>query len=429
MARKAFSLDYDIERDVDRVAAVKQILDSLEKTPSNADLELMGNYIMYGRGEDGKNSVQRGETLEQTKFSSWKRESDKFSSLDEFLENPLNDQGILQPAVGEKKVYVKRTTQIRRPKYDKNGNIIDRGHMDIPFMQQQWEAIDRLQHLLNVSEGKEPPDEHTAPLSSPLQVYRLRHTLIDVRRHQFYILDAYQPQIHFLNVKPNKTPTIDFNQDSAYWIPIEEWQDRVDHRLVSTISQDLSDYETKEDAEGHMWVRWVVRHQAFDWENQQHIATLLLHYSSIYQQTWDKPDSWGRTLIFDFDRYFDMCGFSPIEEYIVTRKIDKASHPQIEQEVYEKFGVKWSQSSISTLLNRRVPRTMAAMATRTRLMVEYPKRMTCRKCGRDLPAHKLFFPPSHNYRTGFDSCCRECDKKMRELRAWAKEVMARVGQA
>lgn len=426
MARKAFNLDYDIERDVDRVEAVKQILDNLETTPSNADLELMGNYIMYGRGEDGKNSVQRGETLEQAKFSSWKREADKFTSLDAFLENPLNDQGLLQPAVGEKKVYLKRTTQIRRPKYDKDGNIIDRGHMDIPFMREQWEAIDKLQHLLNVSEGKEPPDEQTAPLTSPLQIYRLRHTLIDVRRHQFYILDAYCPQIRFLNVKPNKTPTIDFNQDSAYWITLEDWQDRVQHRLVSTISQNLSDYETREDTDGRTWIRWVVRHQAFDWENQQHIATLMLHYSSIYQQTWDKPDSWGRTLIFDFDRYFDMCGFSPVEEYIVTRRIDKANLPQISQDVQDKFGVQWSTSSISSLVNRRVPRAMAAAATRNRLIVEYPKRMVCRQCGCSFPAHRLFFPPSSNYRTGFNSCCRECDKKKRDLRVESKEVMSRV---
>ena len=56
--KKPFSLDWDnIERDVDRLAAVKDILDKLEKNPSSSDLELMANYILYGKDENGLNAV------------------------------------------------------------------------------------------------------------------------------------------------------------------------------------------------------------------------------------------------------------------------------------------------------------------------------------------------------------------------------------
>jgi len=55
--KKAYSLDYEIERDVDRCQAVYDILDSLDKTPSNLELEQMASYILYGKDEEGQNAV------------------------------------------------------------------------------------------------------------------------------------------------------------------------------------------------------------------------------------------------------------------------------------------------------------------------------------------------------------------------------------
>jgi len=37
--KKQYDLDYTIERDTDRVAAIYDILDKLEKNPNNTDLE------------------------------------------------------------------------------------------------------------------------------------------------------------------------------------------------------------------------------------------------------------------------------------------------------------------------------------------------------------------------------------------------------
>ena len=46
MAKKQYSLDYNIERDIDRLAAVEDILDNLETHPTNNDLELMASFIL-----------------------------------------------------------------------------------------------------------------------------------------------------------------------------------------------------------------------------------------------------------------------------------------------------------------------------------------------------------------------------------------------
>ena len=55
--KKAYSLDYSIERDTDRVAAVYDILDQLSTDPNPNDLEQMADYILYGKDENGLNTV------------------------------------------------------------------------------------------------------------------------------------------------------------------------------------------------------------------------------------------------------------------------------------------------------------------------------------------------------------------------------------
>ena len=54
--KKPYSLDYNIDRDIDRVAAVTNILDKLEKDPSPTELEQMGTYILCGKDAEGFNA-------------------------------------------------------------------------------------------------------------------------------------------------------------------------------------------------------------------------------------------------------------------------------------------------------------------------------------------------------------------------------------
>ena len=119
MAKKEYSLDYNIERDIDRLQAVQEILDNLEKQPTSSDLELMASYILYGKDENGKNAIQRKETTDSNKrYKSFQKAADKVQSLDAILENPLADQQEMRPAT-ERYVYTKKKPTIARPKYDK----------------------------------------------------------------------------------------------------------------------------------------------------------------------------------------------------------------------------------------------------------------------------------------------------------------------
>lgn len=51
--KKKYSLDFSIVRDIDRLAAVNEILDSLSTNPTPTELEQMASYILYGKDENG----------------------------------------------------------------------------------------------------------------------------------------------------------------------------------------------------------------------------------------------------------------------------------------------------------------------------------------------------------------------------------------
>ena len=106
--KKPFSIDYTIESDTDRVAAIYNILDSLDKIPNSNDLETMATYMLCGKHKNGLNAVQRGEiTLGNTRYNSFRRTDDKNVSLEGLLENPASDETELK-AFNEKKYHIHR---------------------------------------------------------------------------------------------------------------------------------------------------------------------------------------------------------------------------------------------------------------------------------------------------------------------------------
>lgn len=64
---------------------------------------------------------------------------------------------------------------------------------------------------------------------------------------------------------------------------------------------------------------------------------------------------WGHTLIKDFDRYQDFIKLSPVRQYILDRKIDKASYDVIAVELKEKFGISYTVNHISMIAIREIP--------------------------------------------------------------------------
>ena len=429
--KKPYSLDYNIERDTDRLQLVEGILDTLEKNPSDSELEQMATYILYGKDENGQSSLKRGEVYNNDKrYNSYKTSDDYVLSFDEIIENPATDEQEFRSAY-TRDIYKKSISTINRPKYDrKTGEMIDPGDSDIPGMTELWERLDHFDKWLHILQGKLPPDPNFEYFEDDYRLYRLKHNLIDMKRTQYYLKDAYKPQIHFQKLDHPKPQFYDWDGESAYWLPLDKWQWRVDHSYTSRVSRDLKDYETRETPNG-IEVKWVICKHNFNWEDSRHVYFLMNHYDTVKEQLKEKLDTYGRTLIWDMERYIEMAQLSPIKKAITYKVLQRMPRDQISEEILQEFGITYNAYYLSTLIANDIPKEIARTATRNRLLCETPKEelKLCKRCGRSLPRHPLFFTKNSGRKDGFQSYCRECERQRRIEKGEVREVDGRQKDA
>ena len=149
-------IDYSLYTDKERVEKVNELL--ADPIPlSEFELEGLANYILYGKDESKlTNSVQQKRIMRpNTKFGSFARRNE--DSLDELMENPLFDESALHE-YNERNTYTKPKNTIARPKYDKNGVLVDAGDSVIPGMPELWDCIDRMARKLDIYNGKIEPN-------------------------------------------------------------------------------------------------------------------------------------------------------------------------------------------------------------------------------------------------------------------------------
>lgn len=414
--KKPYSIDYSIESDTDRVQAIYDILDTLDKTPTSDELETMATYILCGKDSNNLNAVQRGEiTLGNTRYNSFRRTDDKNVSLDALLENPAADESELK-SFNEKKNYIHGKPGIRRPKFNKKtGEMTDPGDSEVPGMTELWASIDRMEHWIAVLEGRIPPNEDDLLFTDSYRLYQLKHQLIDLRRHQYYLKDSYNPPCYFPGADHPKTQFIDWTSDSYYWLTLEQWRDKVAAARTHLISKDLKDYETIGEGDS-LRVKWVVRRHTFDWENPAHIRALMANYDLLDNLLHNKISTYGKTLLLDFDFYRKLAQFSPVREYLIDQKLASIPNPQIVYNLLRDLGIKYNENHLGQILIKEIPNRIAEVATKRRLSIETPQseKKRCFHCKQYFPRHTLFFAHNRDRKDGFSSNCKECEKRMRQ---------------
>ena len=372
----------------------------------------MASYILYGKDENGKNAIQRNECTDQDKrYKSYKTKEDKVTSLDEMMEAPGFDEQQLRSAY-KRDAYIISKPCINKPKYDKvTGEMIDPGDSDIPGMWEQWEAIDRWQRMLDVAQGRITPTENDTIVSDPYRIYQLKHNLIDIRKHQYYLKDAYKPTLHFQNLDHPKPQFYDWCGDSFYWISRDQWQYRVDHAYTSRVSKNINDYEVREDGK----VKWIICRHTFDWENWRHVRALINNYPILYEALKDKLDTYGRTLIWDLDRYIDLCNFSELRLFFIKLRKQGFSYDEIMEEMRAQYAAEYSPNYLISIINTEIPKKIALCAKLTRIDAETPfsMRKRCIHCNRYLPRDPLFFSHNRAHKDELSNTCKECDRESR----------------
>lgn len=424
--KKAYSLDFDIVLATDRNAAIIEILDNLETTPNATDLEQMADYILFGKDEKYLSARDRKEiTQPKRKYNSWQTKDEKNESLDALLEDPNtapqieakqadNDRGpryrVIKP-------------EIKRPKYNEDGTLLDIGDADVPGMEELWDRIDTLQERYDMYRGKIPPNDYVRnhPITK-YRLYQLGHTLIDIRRHQYYLKDAYKPSLKFFNVPAPAKVEPNFNDSTGLWLRPEEWCARKRNPKPFDMEQPALE-DVPEDEDGNLY--WKISDNVLDYENPTHIMAILDNYVNLLKHCYDKPYTTTRAILFDMELLIENADLTDVEQYILEQRVAHRNVFIIQQRLAEE-GLKYTELQIREIMRRRIPKKLTAAATKLRLESDLKmgriEGLECSKCHQILPKHTFYFSKSRDKRTGYCSQCKSCQRKSRERRGLVKGI-------
>lgn len=360
------------------------------------ELELMGDYILYGKDEEsGKSIVDTKEISINTKHSSYKKKEPE--SLEALMDNPAFNEGI----------FIKHNTHFKKIK-----PTIDRElDKDIPSMQELWKEIDKLRYILDVAKGK--IEDPNVRIREGLELYKLKHFYITLCRQQYYLKDIFHPAI-FTFKGPQKVGYYEENnsipwcaESNLYDIaPIGLITDKPE-RFLSPRNLSERDYKVN-----------LLAKNLLDFRNPDHIYLLFENYEDLAISQIDVPESTINSILETIDFYTDFAHLSDSKKEILRLKKLKYTNDQIQKILSEKFGLSHTANYISTIWKQKICVEISEAAT---LHFEYYMEREnplhwkeCNTCGKTKLRDSREFVRKAKSSDGLSNRCKVCDKEKRE---------------
>ena len=351
-------LDYSLQTPEERNELVQQILNEPREEPlSHAYLEVLADYLILCME---KQERRERNILTDNRMTTVNKRETSFEGLVSQFEN--GEDGIYNLMTEDK-------NQIFQPKV----SITKKDLEDIPALKQLREAIEYWEDKLKTTEGKD--------------AFTIKRTLIELRKDQYVIKNAYRKPIVFTQAVRSKN-----------FIPLEG--------------------EITLDEEGYCVSKGVVL------TDPAVCSAILCNYSKLKQDSWGNFESDTWYMIYDFENVCDKA----LEKYplymrIVEYKIDGMQNIDIQEALQLEFGIKHSLEYISSLWRKKIPALIASTAEDQYLEwyysnVEKGKYKRCSRCGEIKLAHNKYFSKNKTSKDGFYSICKSC----RNSKSTAKTV-------
>lgn len=242
---------------------------------------------------------------------------------------------------------------------------------DIQPLQQLRAAIEYWENKMKTTTGRE--------------AYIIKRTLIDLRKDQYVIKNAYRRPI-----VPNKIIR------SRYSCPIEETFNGFDAENYPKFSGvTLTDPAV--------------------------CSAILCNYSKLKEDSWGNFEGDVWCFLYDFE---DCCDTAlrpyPIYERIVECKIDGKQNAEIQAILKKEFNCNHSVEYISSLWRKKIPSLIASTAEDKWLEWYYTTQeqgyfKKCNRCGKIKLGHLKYFSRNRSSKDGLYSLCKECRSKSRSL--------------
>lgn len=339
-------LDYTIESPEERNELVKQIL-AETPDPNPAYLEILADYLVLCMEKQEKKEKK---ILTENHMVTINKRETSFEGLVSTLEN--GEDGIYN-LINESK------GTIFQPKV----SITKKDIEEIPFLKQLREAINMWEEKLKTAQGRDR--------------FIIKKTLIELRKDQYIIKDAYKQPIRFNKITRSK-----------HYLKLD------------------SGYHFNEDG--------YIIPEGFSLCNPAVCSAVLCSYSKLKEHAYGQFEGDLYYLIESFDEIAEIAlANEPLYRQIVIDKIDGMQNIEIQQDLLARFGKTHSLEYISSLWRKKIPNLIASVAEDQLLNWHYfirekGKYKKCSRCGQIKLAHNKYFSKNKTSKDGFYSICKEC---------------------
>ena len=343
------ALDYSLQTPEERNELVQKILnEQQDEIISNKYLEVLADYLILCME---KQERKERNILTDNRLATVNKRETSYEGLVSQFEN--GEDGIYSIMTEDK-------NQIFQPKV----SITKQDLEDIQPLRQLREAIQYWENKAQTATGRDS--------------LIIKKTLIDLRKDQYIIKNAYRKPIVFKQAV----------HSSKNYNPL-------DGEL--SIGKDGS-----------------VQSKGITFADPAVCSAILCNYSRLKQDSWGNFESDTWYLIYDFE---NLCEKAlerfPLYMRIVEYKIDGMQNIDIQEAIQQEFGIKHSLEYISSLWRKKIPLLIASAAENEFLnwyytKVEKGQYKRCTKCGQIKLAHNKYFSINKTSKDGFYSICKCC---------------------
>ena len=444
MSVNRLKLDFSLETAEERKKFLDEYVQRAEfitKPPTDEELETMGNYLLWGRDENGKNSVQNKLVQIQTKNGTWDKKEDE--SLDGLMEQPTFNEASLTSINGPR-------LKVARENFDRQKALLSCPPSLVPIFEDLFLQIDRLDLMLNywdLAHGKRknpPREELLARFSEKEQIelqeesthynqfkyLKARHLLVELRRQQFTLKDSYSSSIqrHTIPIYDQSPGNIEFETEIKIY-PLGLNNKKKIAKLLFRKELDPNAYSEEElkIISDYLWNKKEERARSesqsnflvIDFRELEHVYNMLLLYfdledESMKEEIDSETDSLLRTLFF----YSDMANLTEVQKEILNLKIKKVKNQDISSYINKKFGKSYTANYISTIFRQKIIKQINDAAAFHMEIIEnifFPENFKkCSTCGKVKLKNSENFVKKTRSKDGYSNRCKKCDKIERE---------------
>jgi hypothetical protein len=237
---------------------------------------------------------------------------------------------------------------------------------EVPGLKDLRDAIKMWENRLKTASGRE--------------AFIIKSTIIELRKDQYILKDSYRQPV----VPKNLTR-------SKHYIELD-----------SDFSFDDNGYVVPE---------------GVSLCNPKVVSAILCNYTLLKQDSWGEfeKDLWY--LMKEFDEVLeDALKDYPLYDRICEYKVEGLQNLDIQEKLFEEFGIKHSVEYISSLWRNKIPKIIASEAEDKLLNWYFSTEMKgkykrCSRCGEVKLAHNKYFSKNKTSKDGFYSICKICRNK------------------